>query len=351
MPRVLGDVDDPQLARRRCATVALVEERLPSARQKTRCDLRSRSPTCGAAGDRLVVVQPRGRGIEHSITSLPGTQAVVDVLVAHPVPSSNSPTRSSARARDVHARAGRRKRRAGDLGRPPVGRLEPVAVVEPLGRVRVADRSARTEFGCRDREAWRRRSRRSGPARPRTGGTRASRARATTSELSSNDVALRIGRPQAAVDVGREPAVVLARHDLDPVDLTQDGQVLGAAGVVGDDHASHSPRHGLGDARAQRPHALGIAEARDHDVDRPAALAIPGQRPAVGVVAGARAQPQSVLQRREAQREAEDAKQQGAPAQIAVGQVDPAANAGEPPAHCGGAPRWERSLEASSCIG
>ncbi len=102
----------------------------------------------------------------------------------------------------------------------------------------------------------------------------------------------------------------------------QRGDVLGAARVVGDDDARHVLRHSLADARDERRDAIGVAVARDHDVDRLAMLAVPSQRAAVGVVRRVRAQTQPMAERREAQRQRERAEQQRAPAEVVVGQID-----------------------------
>ena len=74
--------------------------------------------------------------------------------------------------------------------------------------------------------------------------------------VEQHDVVARIGGAQAAVDVGREARVLLALDDLDPVDRAQRGDVLGAAGVVGDDDPDHRrvgrPRIAVDERRPRR---------------------------------------------------------------------------------------------------
>ena len=139
--------------------------------------------------------------------------------------------------------------------------------------------------------------------------------------VEHHHVARRVGDAQAAVHVGCEAFVALPRDDVDALDARQLGEVLAAARVVGDDHAHHPLGHGAPDRGHERLHPLGISEAGDHDVDRPAVFAIPRHRPAKSVVAPVRAQAQAALQRCDAQRERDDPEQQRSPAQVAVGQI------------------------------
>ena len=151
---VLGHVDDPQAPVARARRAA---RRRPSARrrscdqrsQNSRWDSRSRSPTVGAARDRLVVDEPRGREVQDAEARLPRPQAPVDVLVGHRVALVEQPDALDHLPAHVHARAGDGERRARAPGRPPVARLEAVAVVEPLRLIAVAHRAAELDAPVR----------------------------------------------------------------------------------------------------------------------------------------------------------------------------------------------------------
>ena len=95
-----------------------------------------------AACGRLLVVEPRRRDVRHLVTCLPGAQAVIDVLVPHPVLLVEQTDRVEDLAPDVHARRGDRDCRAADVGRSPVSGLAAIAVVEPFRSAGVADRAA-----------------------------------------------------------------------------------------------------------------------------------------------------------------------------------------------------------------
>ena len=81
--RVLRHVYDPQLAVIG-QDLAIVEERTPVTPEDPLRPTLSLT-NGGAPGEGLVVVEAGRRLIEHLVTCLPGAQAVVDVLVAHPV--------------------------------------------------------------------------------------------------------------------------------------------------------------------------------------------------------------------------------------------------------------------------
>ena len=105
-------------------------------------------------------------------------------------------------------------------------------MVEPLGRARVADGAAVLnpvvgiqQLGADDPDV--------GTAVRRVLKARQPVAQRDDVGVEQHDVIARVGRPQPAVDVGREAGVVLALNQLDPVDVAQRGEVLRAAGVVG----------------------------------------------------------------------------------------------------------------------
>ena len=155
--------------------------------------------------------------------------------------------------------------------------------------------------------------------------------RASTSELSTTTSPSSPAARRPRLTLAANPAFSLAGYDLDAGDPPQLGEVLWAARVVGDDDASHAAGNGLADAPDKRCHPIGVAEARDHDADGPAVLPIPGHRAAHVAVARVGAKLQTVLERREAQGKCQRTKEQRAPPEVVVGQVDAPAQTCERP--------------------
>ena len=293
-------------------TVASVEELPPALPEDALGDALALADVC-PAGDRLVVVEARRGKVHDAKAGLPGTQTPVDVLVGHRIGLVEQPDALDQLARHIHACSGHRQHRAGHRRGAPIPRLEAVAVVEPLRRPEVARRAGELDAPV-------------GVEQPRADdanvlllGGRVLQARQPAGArldvgVQDDHVPLGTGDAQPAIDVRGEAHVLGPLDDLDARDRSQRLEMLRTTAVVGDDHPRHPPRHSVGDAVHQRPNALGVAEARDHDVNGLPALAIPGKGPAVGVVAPARAQLQVAFQGREAQREGEHPEQERAPA-------------------------------------
>ena len=120
--------------------------------------------------------------------------------------------------------------------------------------------------------------------------------------VEQHDIVARVRRAQTAVDVRREAPIVSRRHDPDPVDAPERGQMLGARGIVRDDDPHRAARGRAPDPAHELCDQLGVAVAGDHDRHRPAMAPVP----AAGVCGPVRrcgVEPQQRLQRREAQRE------------------------------------------------
>ena len=206
-------------------------------------------------------------------------------------------------------------------GRPPAVRLEAVAVVEPLGRVAVAHRAAELDAPVRVEQLARRRSRRPAPARRRTAGTRATRRAPRRRSSARRRRARRRRARRPRLTLAAKPAFCSPRRPRCP---RSRAARRGARGRWRRRRRRCAPcRAGPSCAMLATSVATCSASriARDHDGDRPAVLPIPGHRAAHVAVARVGAQPQAVLQRREAQREGQSAKQQRAPAEV-VGRSD-----------------------------
>ena len=114
-----------------------------------------------------------------------------------------------------------------------------------------------------------------------------------------------------------------------PVDPAQRGDVLGSAGVVGDDDPHPSPVGGGPDAVAtERGHVLGVAVARDHDRHRAFPACGTSAAPSSDRPRG-RAELHVAPQRREPQRERDHAIDHRRDPVVLVGQVDPAPQAAQ----------------------
>ncbi len=317
--RALGDVDDAQpavLGEHRRA-----RRRTPPSAPRRRAVTRARARRLGAAGGGLVVVQPRRRDVGHLVARLPGAQAVVDVLVAHPVRLVEQPDRVERRRAGCTCRR-RWPRASGRRRRPaPVGGLAAVAVVEPLRRAARCGSCRRTGSGCRGRAAWRRRSRRAGRCSSRAAGRPASRAAGITSELSRttswSGSAAR--RPRLALTA--KPPLASPAITSMPSIRAQGREVLGAAGVVGDDDPHAVGRRRPPDLRHQSGHERRVAVAGDDDRHRPAVVAIPpprgGRRRRAGRCPG-----RGAVQAGQAQREHQRVADEPRHAVIAVGEMD-----------------------------
>ena len=232
---------------------------------------------------------------------------------------------------DVHARAGRGQRRAGDVGRPPVGSLAAVAMVEPGGCGRVADRARVLDPigriqqpGAGDTDP--------GPAVRRVLQRRQPAALWDHIGVEQDDVIGGIGDRQATVDVGREPGVAVPDHQFDAVDRPQRGDRAPVRWRRRRRRSGRaSPARGLAQLGDQPSDQLGIAVAGDHDRDPAAVAAVPAARDA-GFPALAAAERQHPLERRQPQREDQRLIDEGARPLVAVGQVDPARQIAQPPA-------------------
>ena len=217
----LGDVDDAQRTRRRCAPGAR-RRTSPQRSQKRRCEARSRSPTVAAPGGGLVVDERRVRLVHDPHPGLPrpaGTSR-------RPRRPSGSPRRAGRPARSARAArtCTRRSRRAPTpvtFAGPQSRRLAAVAVVEPLRRLRVADRPAELDppVGVAELRA------------DDPDGSLSSLAAYCRQasqcvpglhvRVEHDDVVRGVGRAQPAVDVRGEPAVLLAGDDRDALDRAQ----------------------------------------------------------------------------------------------------------------------------------
>ena len=329
---VLGHVHDPQRPSGVRTSRALKKSSQRS--QKTRWEARSRSPSSRAAGDRLVVVEACGREVDHADARLPRAQAVIDVLVGHreALVEEARPARSRGGVMYMHAPVTASTGPAMPAG-PQFAGLEAVAVVEPLGRAEVAHRATELDapVGVEQLRAH-------DPdvlllVRPRTAGTQASRhaPRCPSSARTTSRSGAVARRPR--LTLAAKPALCSPATTSMPSIARSAREVLGAAGVVGDDHPHHLGGHGgCGSRRTSFSHAARRRGSWGSRC-RPAARAR-GTTPRRGGrrrVAACRAQPQPAFQRREAQREGERPEQQRAPAEVVVGQVDRAA-AGPPAA-------------------
>ena len=214
--RALCHVHDPQLPLLR-AHVTCVEE-LPPALPEDALRVALALAELGAARDRLVVIQARRGEVEDAQARLPRSQAPVDILVGHRIALVQQPHAPAGLTRDVHARAGHRQHRSGDPRRAPVRRLEAIAMVEPLGRARVAHRAGELDAPVGIKKA---RAHGRHVVRLRSGVLQArkpARARLGVG-VEHDDVALGIGCTQAPVDVRGEAAVLPTLHDVNPRDL------------------------------------------------------------------------------------------------------------------------------------
>ena len=128
---------------------------------------------------------------------------------------------------------------------PQSGGLEAVAVVEPLRRVAVAHGPAELDapvgvlqLRADDADVLVLVSRVLKTLKP-------ARQRLDVG-VQHDDVAVGFARAHAAVRVCGEARVLLRRDEhVDALDLSQRGEVLRAAAIVGDDDAKHPPRDGL----------------------------------------------------------------------------------------------------------
>ena len=139
---------------------------------------------------------------------------------------------------------------------------------------------------------------------------------------------LRAGGSEPAVDVGRKSAVVFAGDHLDASDPAQRFNVLGAAGVVGDDDPDSSRWSGPADLPHQPRDQLGVPVARDHDCHWAAITPVPGDRRR-DLGAGSGPEPQVAAQRREPERKGERPVGERTETAILVREVDAAAQIGE----------------------
>ncbi len=176
----------------------------------------------------------------HAEARLPGAQAPVDVLVGHRVALVEQADPLDQLAAHVHARACDRQRGAGAPGRTPAGGLEAVAVVEPLGRVAVAHRAAELDatvgilqLGADDADVL---VAVSGVLQTLEPASAAPRCRSSGRRRRARRRS-RAGRGWCSRRSRRSPRRRSARRC--PSSRSQRRHVLGAAAVIGDDHAGH----------------------------------------------------------------------------------------------------------------
>ncbi len=281
-----------------------------------------------------MVVQARRRGVDHLIAGLPGAQAVVDILIGHRIGLVEEPDLVEHLAPDVHAGAGGGERGTLHVGGSPVGRLEAVAVVKPLERPRIAHRApvldpvvGVEQLGGDDPDVGRPRRRVLQAGEPVAQGDDVG--------VEQHDIVGRVGGPQPPVDVGGKAGVALGGEHLDAGDRAQRGDVLGAAGVVGDDDPHPFGGRRLTDLVHQLGHVRGVAKARDDDRHRPPVAAIPPARRHRGGAPAPRGEAQQAIERRQPQREDERLVENRANPAVAVGEIDPprqVVEAARPPA-------------------
>ena len=267
----------------RCAHVARIEEVAPALpepplrRSLALADL-------GPAGDRLEVVELSAGAVEDAVAGLPRAQAVVDVLVAHRVALVEQADPIDQLPPDVHARARGRQHRPGYVRRPMAGRLEAIAVVEPLGSVAIAHGAGELDpvvgveqLRADDADVFAATRLVLKARQPASAGDHVG--------VEHDDVVLRVRGAEPAVDVGREADVLVPVDDLGSLDPSQRGQVLGAARVVGDEDSHRIARpeqpavgaRRATDAPDEHAHVIRVAVTGDHDRHPPSVLAIPPQ--------------------------------------------------------------------------
>ncbi len=326
--RVLGDVHHPQTAPGR-ADVARVEEVSPALPEQALRALLAFAEL-PSPSDRLEVIQLRGRLVDHAQAGLPGAQAVIDVLVSHPVGLVHQPDALDRRTGQVHAGPRHGQHGLADVRRAPAARLEPVPVVEPFESVQLSHRSRGLDPVVAVQEL------RADDADVLTAVSRVLQAgepAATSQHVGVEDdhVVLGSGLPQAAVDVRGEAGVLATLDQADARDAPEPGEILRSAAVVGDDDLDARAVGGAPDAADERLHPLGVVIARDHDRDRPPVRAVPAHR-LVAIVVPAGTDLQMRAQRRDPQRKGDDPERHRPWPVVAVGERDPPAQVAERPA-------------------
>ena len=208
---------------------------------------------------------------------------------------------------------------SGDVGRPPVGRLEAVAVVEPLGRGGVADRSrvldsvvGIQELGADDPDV--------GPRVVAYWRHASQSRRGTTSELSSTT--------SWRGSVARSPRLTLVAKPAfcSPATTSIPSIRRSAARCSGPLASSATTIRTRSRSVVWRifadqlRHQLRVPVAGDHDRHRTAVAPIPAPR-GDGVAARAGTEPQHPVQRRQPQREDQRLEQDRRDPPVLVGEI------------------------------
>ena len=272
-----------------------------------------------APGGRLDVGEPRIRRVTDLPTGLPGPQAVVNVLERHREVGVELPQLVNQLTAQVHRRTGHCERRIGHGGRPIVGTLEAVTVVEPLRSAAVAVGARRLDASVGVQEH------RAGDADvvPGVSGVLECLQPGAVAKhvvVENDDVVLAAREAQPAVDAGRVALVGAAEHDLCALDLLEPRLMWRLASVVDHD----DPRPPAVDGPLETPNRVDrrrrVSIGRHDDRDGATLAAIPPTcvaplRPGLHLC------PRSTLFPKQPQRRSHEPRQQLAPAVVPDGQI------------------------------